>query len=388
MAPSFSLSGLGYESHPAFDGLVFETDPAIDAAAEELAQQLADLERRASLPSTAIDPLIETRILPELAALFERLKQRHADLPGFGDFADRLQAGMTGLIRDDLAVCGDRGTHAFINHSPEADTITLALDRRGYQLGRFDATVVEQLLRIVAREQKRILERWERDGLRDRESLSFNQWPPADHALLGEVFNEPALAAGLSNYMGARYMFMGTALELSVADADWWQGRHEASHESEPAAYYHLDMTSRNPKLICYLSDVDEATGPTSLLCGGLSDPLLTRIAARALDPIRNDRAPADRTDMAAMVTGSEAGRRHFAALPPALRAIGHFGNDVLAGSPQEAHILAHQVVMTGPAGSFVLFDGARVPHGGGIVKAGRRWALQCVYQRSPRVTR
>jgi len=115
-----------------------------------------------------------------------------------------------------------------------------------------------------------------------------------------------------------------------------------------------------------------------------LTHSTVSWVSARALDCVREVLGREGITDMSSLVVGTDAGRRCFAALPKEMRCIGHFGNDILANSPEEAFIVANRTVMTGPAGTFVLFDGARVAHRGGIVKAGHRWALQVIYSKVP----
>ena len=66
--------------------------------------------------------------------------------------------------------------------------------------------------------------------------------------------------------------------------------------------------------------------------------------------------------------------------LPPALRFNSHFGWDVLPDSAAERSLIACEDVMLGPAGSFIVFDGANLLHRGGMVETRDRIALQVVF--------
>jgi hypothetical protein len=72
--------------------------------------------------------------------------------------------------------------------------------------------------------------------------------------------------------------------------------------------------------------------------------------------------------------------RTHFMLLPPQLRFNSHFGFDVVPGSEQETRILAKEVTLEGEAGKFLIFDGARLLHRGGLVDSGERVVLQLIF--------
>ena len=64
-------------------------------------------------------------------------------------------------------------------------------------------------------------------------------------------------------------------------------------------------------------------------------------------------------------------------ALPAALRGTTHFGDDILDTSTLSSLLLNDEVVFAGPAGTFLVFDGATGIHRGGQVTRGERWAVQ-----------
>jgi hypothetical protein len=76
----------------------------------------------------------------------------------------------------------------------------------------------------------------------------------------------------------------------------------------------------------------------------------------------------------------SENFRRHFMRLPECLRFNSHLGWDVLPGSDLESHLAGGECKMIGPAGTFIVFDGARLLHRGGLMQEGERLALQVIF--------
>ncbi len=381
---SFGLSSIRYENHPAFAGIPFAGDEHIEKLADELSAAVEMVCARAKLPSTDVAHQLQRRVLPITERLFNALKERNRDIGVFAEFADKLKQQVTTLVAEDVGILADRSLHAYIERSPRADAIAHSLWERGAWLGRLDAGAVDALERAMTVPKKHLWDRHESQHRIDRESLSINEWDGETSRALASVFNEPDIVTALSNYMGAPYAYAGCAFELSVPGTVWWSNRYGRSDESAEAAYFHVDQSWRFPKMICYLSDVTDETGPTSFLSTGLAQSELSWASGRALDGIHVDPNRGNDTSMAKMLVCSDVGRRCFAALPREMRCLGHFGNDILAGSPQERYILDHRVVMTGPRGSFAVFDGSRTAHRGGIVTDRHRWAFQVVYAKVP----
>lgn len=377
---SFGLSSIRYESHPAFAGVQFDADPAITHLADELSAAIEATCRRAKLPSTDVQHRFKTQIAPAADRLFAALKEKNRHIAVFAEFADRLQRQVMMIVAEDIGVVADRAIHAYVDRSARADAVADSLWDRGHWFGRFDEAAINALDAAVASHKKMLWELHEGQHRIDRENLSINQWDGMTAEALNAVFNEPDIVAGISNYMGAPYAYSGCAFELSVPGTVWWSNRYGRNDESAEAAYFHLDQSSVFPKMLCYLSDVDEENGATSLLSVDLEHSNLSWTTGRALDGIHVDPNRGIDTNMAKMIVASDLGRRCFAALPKEMRCLGHFGNDLLAGSPEERYLLNNRTVMTGPKGTFVVFDGSRTGHRGGIVNARHRWAFQVIY--------
>jgi hypothetical protein len=379
MLNRFGISTIRYEDHPAFAEEAFDDDPEIEALTAALSRSLERIRDLAKVPSTDVMYQMKAHVTPQIDRLFAILQERHRTIEGFSQFAERLKSRLLELAAEDLEIFADRGTHAYIEQSSRSDDIVRALYDKGFWRGQFGAPTVKALDEAVTATKSLLLERYEK-GCRDREALSVNRWDGETARKLGAVFNDPAIITAVSNYMGGRHGYSGCAFELSVPGTSWWSRRYCRDDESAETAYFHLDQSSRFPKMLCYLTDVTAETGPTALVSAELSHSLLSSIVGRALDGISLDPDRGEDTNMAKMVVCTVAGRHCFAALPREMRCLGHFGNDILAGSAEERYIVRHREVMTGPAGSFVVFDGSRVAHRGGIVKTQHRWAFQVLY--------
>ena len=377
------LTRVRYEDHPAFADIPFDDDPETAALADALDAVLDTIRTRAKLPSTDVSHLLNSRVPPLLDPLFARLIERNGDLEYAADFFQRLKAKIVDLILADFGVHANRGVHVYVDHSEMADSIAGSLQSQGFWFGVLVPEAVRLLENTVAEAKKTLWSRYESGKHLDRESLSINQWGPSEMGAFSAVFNNEIVLNALTNYMGAPQVFMGCAFELSVPGTRWWQKRYGREDESGPAAYYHMDLGLNFPKMICYLCDVDSANGPTSLMTAELGRSTLGWISGRALDAVK-EVLGREGISMDHVLVATELGRRVFARLPKAMRNLGHFGNDILAGSPEESFIQANQIFMTGGAGQFVLFDGTRVPHRGGIVETGHRWAFQVIYERKP----
>ena len=51
-----------------------------------------------------------------------------------------------------------------------------------------------------------------------------------------------------------------------------------------------------------------------------------------------------------------------------------------MPGSELESVMRSEELVMTGPAGKFIVFDGSQLLHRGGLIEAGERIVLQVVF--------
>lgn len=368
---------IDYENHPAYAQEVFNTD----ATASELARRadaLVDaLFRQSVLPSVDVKDDFARFVKPSLQDLFGHLRSLYSG-DFRTDFFSQLEKHVFTILQQDLDIAEKRGRHCYLAATPRADSLFDELVRSGFFLGRItDEAAFAALGKAMEPYQAMLMDRYRQEKRTDRGSLSINEWPRDVHEVMRSVFETPDIIAALSNYMGMRIHFCGAAFELSVPEAVWWRNRYGIEGESNETSYFHLDQSSIYPKMLCYLSDVGPDNGATSILPFDLEDSALASVFARAMDSqfdLGDGRVNPNH------LLKLPWGRSCLAALPRELRCVAHFGNDFLAGSEEERMVRESQVQMIGASGQFAVFDGARVPHRGGNVVTGHRWAFQVIY--------
>jgi hypothetical protein len=151
------------------------------------------------------------------------------------------------------------------------------------------------------------------------------------------------------------------------------------------ASYFHSDESRDVMKAIVYLDDVSDDLGPFGFIPSSYTAtrPRLEWAIARAnLTALVSPEIKQTFTDVHPTrgVFTSRGARRLFGMLPPRFRLNSHFGFDVLDGSDLSRSLLDQEVKVIAPAGHVIVFDGSRIVHRGGLVRRGRRAALQVVF--------
>jgi hypothetical protein len=265
------------------------------------------------------------------------------------------------------------------------DAVRMQRDR--YFFGRLPQGVVAELRNLAERELGQLRDNAAAGRLR-REDLSINAGPNVNAlcTVLNREFKAKGVLDAVSAYTGRKIGVGGLALELSVPQANWWKNAITALDISPRTLYAHLDETISCPKAIVYLSDVTEKNGPTGCYPGAYEAMQLNplqEIIGRVIGTVGNSADSSlnnyyNKTYHQSV--NSENFRRHFMRLPECLRFNSHMGWDVLPGSEWEAQLVGIESKMTGPAGTFIAFDGARLVHRGGLMQEGERLALQVVF--------
>jgi hypothetical protein len=189
----------------------------------------------------------------------------------------------------------------------------------------------------------------------------------------------------VSSILPRKARVVGVAVELSVPGSTWW--RNAIGDGQGPTTLYaHFDYSIDAPKAIVYLSDVRSENGPTScypriyeeLTLSPLQDAIgrvVLTVGDNPDSPLSDAYGKAYHQSMSSPLF-----RAHFMALPQALRFNSHFGWDVSPSSEIESQLTQREIVMTGPPGTTIVFDGARLLHRGGLVASGERIALQVIF--------
>lgn len=256
-----------------------------------------------------------------------------------------------------------------------------------HYFGRLPQAAVVELRNLAERELGHLRANAAAGRLK-REELSVNSGPTvrAIRAVLNREFRSLGVLDAVSAYTGRKTRVTGLALELSVPQATWWKNAITGLDRPPQTLYAHVDETISCPKSIVYLSDVTEQNGPTGCYPGAYEamqlNPLqemigrvVGTVGTRPDSPLKDYYAKQYHQSV-----NSENFRRHFMRLPECLRFNSHMGWDVAPGGDLETNLAGGEHKMTGPAGTFIVFDGARLLHRGGLMQQGERVALQVVF--------
>ncbi|WP_125918771.1 hypothetical protein [Candidatus Planktophila versatilis] len=271
-----------------------------------------------------------------------------------------------------------------------SDELGAALGSEAYYYGRLDERTLSQLSNLILHDVE-IFRNRAAAGQMKRSDLSVNDGETVSKisSILNSEFKKNGTFHRISNYVGIRYSYVGVSLELSVSGSTWWKNAIEGV-ATPKTMYAHLDESIFAPKAIVYLSDVTEGNGPTCSyphIYDQLENNTLQDIIGRVIGSVGNN--PTSKlhdyySKSYHQSMSSRNFRKHFMKLPETLRFNSHFGWDILAGSEFESQIAEREEVLLGPAGTFVVFDGSRLLHRGGLIEAGERIVLQVVFWPKP----
>ena len=264
--------------------------------------------------------------------------------------------------------------------------ISDALKKDSFFYAELNELTLSKILKL-AEPQVKIFRERAKSGLLKRTDLSINGGKIVAEIskLIDKDFRSQGIFDSVSDYVGIKYAFTGCALELSVAGSTWWKNSIQGV-TAPKTMYAHLDESIYAPKAIVYLTNVSQKNGPTSSYPGvydSLQNNTLQDIIGRIVGAVGNNSDSIlfeyySKSDHQSM--GSSNFRKHFMLLPESLRFNSHFGWDVLSGSKLENVVADREELMLGAPGKFVVFDGSRLLHRGGLIEEGERLVLQVVF--------
>lgn len=264
-----------------------------------------------------------------------------------------------------------------------------ALKNQRYFFTTLSKEVVDEIL-LVAEPALKTFRANAGNGKVTREDLSLNQGPLVSKIVktLDRFYEKSGINHAISAYNEIPMKVSGLALEMSVPSASWWKNKLDNLERAPHTLYAHLDEDIHTPKSIVYLSNVNAHTGPTSCYPGiyeSMSLTPLQEIIGRVISNPGGDPSSPLHSYYAKSYhqsIGSENFRKHFMRLPQELRFNSHMGWDVKPDSSLENEFVKSEKVMTGPAGTALVFDGARLFHRGGLLEQGERVVLQVIFGR------
>jgi len=378
---------IDYEKHPAyeFNAKPYEVDLQKIAAFDRGYRQLTSGEKVGGSEFKSRCGLLAT----QRREIFDEMRSHAAD--EFERlFLEELETATTVLLDEDLDFYQGNGIPVS-TQVPESEKLKALKSSRCFW-GQLSDETTSKILATGA-EAIGVLRSRAAQKKHTREDLSFNAGKVV--ATIAALLNREFAAAGIldavSQYMGRKYKVGGLALEISVPGATWWRNTLEGI-EQPKTMYAHLDESIRHPKSIVYLSNVTAQNGPTSCNPGvyerldlnalqDLIGRIINKVGIAENSPLKDYYGRAYHQTMS-----SERFRRHFMKLPPQLRFNSHFGWDVIAGSDAEKSIADKEKTMLGGPGTFIVFDGGRLLHRGGLLMEGERIVLQVIFIPVPTV--
>lgn len=209
--------------------------------------------------------------------------------------------------------------------------------------------------------------------------------PPAEPIwkLFADYLENNGLFVVASAYMRCPIDLLYLSIELSNEDQTWYKNCYQdAGIPTSKTAYYHYDYDIKLIKAMIYLNDVTKENGAFSYVKGSntWSRSIFLTWLYRIMDMQAHEVFGYDNNAYYRCRFSDPKLRPHLMALPALFRGTSHFGDDLQDGDPLLNDILQQQVIAEGKAGSFVLFDGGRGLHRGGLVNSGERLAIQIAF--------
>ena len=193
-------------------------------------------------------------------------------------------------------------------------------------------------------------------------------------AAVEKILEETGCLDGISGYLGHRASLVDVNPQINDSTDDFWRRVFvDLNLPAPPTAYIHRDASGGDIKIIIYLTNVEDRSGPFSYIIGS------HRVrSSTSIDWIEetNDQSGFSSTDVLS--------RRRFAALPKILRRKCAFGNDIMPNSEIAKDLCKSEWIINAPQGHLVVFD-PKGFHRGGMVLEGERMVLTCILGSSKR---
>lgn len=187
---------------------------------------------------------------------------------------------------------------------------------------------------------------------------------PELFSTIERVLTEAGILASVRAYVGSRAEVRKITMQMNDEWDDFWRASFEKLGVPLPrTAFFHVDNTYGVVKVMLYMSNVTETSGPFSYVPGtqrialGFVEGLLLRATDIWLDMWPQN-------------------GELLLSLPRALRRRAKFGDDIPPDARWGRWLLEHERVFMSADGDMLLFDVAGI-HRGGLVARGERRVLQ-----------
>jgi len=322
------------------------------------------------------NPIDFEDVVAPLERIFENLEyQSTSEIER--SFLTELKALVVSRLSDEHTFYNSLSSEQLNNYRALPDQVILVRRFSVFTTAIIKLICLQKIRRLNSRAQK---------GMNNREDLTYDQglFSVLLRSVLWVLFRCNGVIAELKKSWGNQVGVIGVGLELSVPDASWW--RHpDGTAGNVGITYAHVDEAKELPKAIVYLNQVQVGNGATEFFPGIYSlcnfsplQQLIGRVVgstgALPQSSLHNHFRQYGPNRF------SKAFREMFMRLPEELRHNSHFGWDVPADDEFSQWVLEQRFRLIGPAGTYVVFDGARTLHRGGLATQGNRLVLQVVF--------
>jgi hypothetical protein len=382
-----TIPAIDFETHPGFRNLNVEQNYN-DATARQL---LGDIERECesiSLSGGSSKHRLLMEFRSKIQPKFEKLKNiaiaNESMDPRFRDYASQAIERASEFLLEDLHSRLNAPKRGEVPPAKEGDAYLLALVRDGFCRFPLGTSLAQRVWRNIW---------WERWLMRRRARLT-----PGRHCALALDNNSPGslliqralfekgVLEMVSQYMSQRMAFLYAALDYSHERQNWYKDCYaDVGLATSKTAYMHFDADSGIVKAMLYLKNVQPENGPFRYV---RRSHRWERSAVQCAIDRGFDAQQTKTFELESDGLDYKLGyyrpryklsewRKGLLMLPKILRGSTHFGDDVVDGSPLSESLLQQEEIFVGPAGTFVIFDGAKGIHRGSQVDHGERWAVQ-----------
>lgn len=226
-------------------------------------------------------------------------------------------------------------------------------------------------------------------GAREREDLSRNSGRSIKEMVhtLDTIFKRQGINQAVSSYMGVDMKVGSLALESGSRSSSWWRS-HLAKSSGDPGTLYmHRDEAFAYPKAFIYLSKIDSRSGPFGIVPNADTihgkPSLLQSLIGRRINCVglsQHHKTYGSFATVEGRPMGCETFRSLFLSLPKEARYSSHYGWDIPEGDPIHKQLQDDEYVLQGPAGTFTVFDGARITHRALVNSSRDHLSIQAVF--------
>lgn len=257
-----------------------------------------------------------------------------------------------------------------------------AYERDGFAAWHFSKKDIDQLKSLA----KPLEEELRTKMLKDSRVLC-NMSVSFSHPLvtfLKELLKREHIYELVESIQGGRPMALNyVSISFAHPKETWWNCYSDDGMSPTKTAYMHYDEDPANQKMLIYLSEVKPENGPFHFVKGShrwKRSPFLfawSRMLDRELMNMSYEERKKGPIGAYQRPMALPQYRKLFMEIPPLLRRLGQFGDDILDQSELSNQLRSREVQVTSEVGNVFIFAGDQGIHRGGLVQSGERWSLQ-----------